>query len=253
MSYILEVCVDSVESAIAAYEGGADRLEVCSNLIIGGTTPSVSMFKQIKALCDIPIHVLIRPRYGDFLYSESEYKEIIEDIHLFKMLGADGVVTGCLHEDGSVNLDRMKEIREASKGIHLTLHRAFDVCNEPMVALEQAISLEIDTILTSGQCASCIEGKENIKKIIKKAKDKIHILLGGGVNSTMIGTLMDETGAVNFHMSGKKCLESGMIYRNEKVNMGLPGISEFQLWKTSKEEVEKAKELLQMTYKSGRL
>lgn len=253
MDRLLEVCVDSVESAIAAYEGGADRLEVCANLIIGGTTPGISQFKQIREQCPIPLHILVRPRYGDFLYTENEFRMILEDIRAFKELGANGIVTGCLCADGTLDVERMKVIRKEAEGMHLTLHRAFDVCKEPYVVLEQAIEIGIDTILTSGQCADCILGQENLKTFIERAEERIHILLGGGITSENIPYLIEKTGAKHFHMSGKKCLESGMVYRNEKVNMGLPGISEFQVWRTSKTEIERAKERLQTVYKSVKL
>lgn len=244
MQYKLEVCVDSVESAILAQEGGADRLEVCSNLIIGGTTPGVSQFKQIRKACDIELNVLIRPRFGDFLYTDAEFLTIAQDIELFRELGADGVVVGCLRADGALDLERMRKLREKSKEIHMTLHRAFDVCRQPYEALEEAVSLGIDTILTSGQERDCMEGKEVLKKLIKQANDRIEILVGSGVNAEVIAHLMDEISATSFHMSGKEVLSSGMVYRNERVNMGLPGLDEFSVFRTSKEQVQRAREVM---------
>ena len=127
----LEVCVDSVESAIIAQKAGADCLEVCSNLLIGGTTPGVSQFKQIREVCDIKLNVLIRPRAGDFLYSDAELRMIREDIQMFQKLGADGIVAGCLRSDGNLDCVRMKELRKCAEGLTFTLHRAFDVCLDP--------------------------------------------------------------------------------------------------------------------------
>ena len=127
----LEVCVDSVESAVIAQEGGADCLEVCANLIIGGTTPGVSQFKQIRKACDIKLNVLIRPRFGDFLYTNAEFQMMREDIQMFRELGADGAVAGCLKEDGYLDVDRMSELRECADSLRFTLHRAFDVCQDP--------------------------------------------------------------------------------------------------------------------------
>lgn len=244
MEKLLEICVDSVESAVIAQEGGADRLEVCSNLIIGGTTPGVSQFKQIRKACDIKLNVLIRPRFGDFLYTEPEFFMIEEDIRMFRELGADGVVVGCLKPDGNLDTERMKKLRDCADGMHMTLHRAFDVCRDPGQALSEAISLNIDTILTSGQEADCIKGKKVIQKLLKQAEDRIHILVGSGVNADVIRKLSDEIHATHFHMSGKEILQSGMKYRNERVNMGVEGMNEFEIFRTAKDEVVRARKAL---------
>lgn len=246
MEKLLEICVDSVESALIAQEGGADRLEVCSNFVIGGTTPGVSQFKQIRRACDIKLNVLIRPRFGDFLYTEPEFFMIEEDIHMFRELGADGVVVGCLKPDGNLDTERMKKLRDCADGMHMTLHRAFDVCRDPWQALSEAISLNIDTILTSGQEADCIKGKKVIQELLKQAEDRIHILVGSGVNADVIRKLSDEIHATHFHMSGKEILQSGMKYRNERVNMGVEGMNEFEIFRTAKDEVVRAREALDM-------
>lgn len=240
----LEVCVDSVESAVIAQRGGADRLEVCANLVIGGTTPGVSQFKQIRKACDIALNVLIRPRFGDFLYTDAEFLVLKEDIRMFKELGADGVVVGCLLADGNLDVRRMEELRECADGIHMTLHRAFDVCRDPYRALEEAVSLEIDTILTSGQAKDCMEGREVLKKLAEAAAGRIEILIGAGVNAEVIEALQGEIKNASFHMSGKQVLNSGMIYRNARVNMGLPGLEEFHIFRTKEEEVRRAREVL---------
>lgn len=246
MEKLLEVCVDSVESALIAQEGGADRLEVCSNFVIGGTTPGVSQFKQIRRACDIKLNVLIRPRFGDFLYTEPEFFMIEEDIRMFRELGADGVVVGCLKPDGNLDTERMKKLRDCADGMHMTLHRAFDVCRDPWQTLSEAISLNIDTILTSGQEADCIKGKKVIQELLKQAEDRIHILVGSGVNADVIRKLSDEIHATHFHMSGKEILQSGMKYRNERVNMGVEGMNEFEIFRTAKDEVVRAREALDM-------
>lgn len=247
MGRILEVCVDSVESAVIAQKGGADRLEVCSNLVIGGTTPGVSQFKQIRAACEIELNVLIRPRFGDFLYTDAEFQMIADDIEMFQKLGADGVVTGCLLPDGSLDFDRMRALRERADGMHMTLHRAFDVCKDPYQALLEAIDLGIDTILTSGQAACCMEGREVLKKLSDLAGDKIELLVGAGVNASVIAALKDELLKASFHMSGKKVVDSGMVYRNERVNMGLPGLREFDIFQTDEAQIRKAREALNLT------
>ena len=151
--YTLEVCVDSVESALAAEAGGAHRIELCGNLMIGGTTPSPKLFEEIKKTSDIKIHVLIRPRFGDFCYSEYEYSIMKEEIKMFRELGADAVVVGALNTDGTLNLNQMEGLLSEKGNMSVTLHRAFDVCANPIVVLQQAIDLGIDTIYrTERQC-----------------------------------------------------------------------------------------------------
>lgn len=241
---ILEVCVDSVESAIAAAEGGADRLELCSNLIIGGTTPSVPLFKEIKKVTDIPIRVLIRPRFGDFCYTDYEFSIIREEVKTFKELGADGVVIGILNADGRLDIPKMKTLIDEAEGIKVTLHRAFDVCVDPYEALQQAKELGIDTILTSGQKNSCLEGKVLLKELVERAGNEINILIGSGVNAEVISELVPFTKAHCFHMSGKMNVDSGMNYRKDDVAMGLPMMSEYIIWRTDKNAVMKARDVL---------
>lgn len=240
----LEVCVDSVESAVIAQKGGADRLEVCSNLVIGGTTPGISQFRQIREACGIDLNVLIRPRFGDFLYTEAEFQMIEEDILTFRELGADGVVTGCLLPDGTLDTVRMRKLRETAQNMNMTLHRAFDLCRDPFRTLQEAVELGIDTILTSGQEEDCMAGKELLKRLIERAEDKIEILAGGGVNAEVIEKLIEEAGASSFHMSGKQKLESGMRYRNSRVSMGLPGLSEFDIFRTELAQIQRAREAI---------
>ena len=242
--YILESCVESVESALAAAAGGADRLELCGNLIIGGTTPSQGLFQEIRKNSDIRIHALIRPRFGDFYYTEYEADVIRDDILRFRELGAEGVVIGSLNADGSLNMPQMERFMEAAEGMSVTLHRAFDVCRDPYEALKEAEELGIHTILTSGQKNSCSAGKELIKDLVETAGDKIEIMAGSGVDAKVIKAVGAYIGAPAFHMSGKVTLDSAMIYRKEGVNMGLPSISEFELWRTQESKIREARQVL---------
>ena len=162
--YILEVCVDSAESALAAAKGGASRLELCQNLVIGGTTPGSKLFEVIRRQTTIPIHALIRPRFGDFCYTPYELEEIREEVAMYRELGAEGVVVGVLKEDGTMNMAAMEQLMEAADGMSVTLHRAFDVCRDPKEALEQAVSLGMNTILTSGQQNSAVKGAPALQK-----------------------------------------------------------------------------------------
>lgn len=243
--YILEACVDSVESALAAAEGGATRLELCSNLIIGGTTPSPWLFKEIRKHTDIRIHALIRPRFGDFCYTDSEFAIIKQAVADFRELGAEGVVIGVLKPDGTLNMEQMKELMDAAGDMSVTLHRAFDVCVDPYETMEQAIELGIDTILTSGQKNVCTEGADLLRDLVEKSKGRITIQVGSGVSEEVIQKMYPLTNATAYHMSGKVTLDSVMEYRKEGVNMGLPTLSEFEVWRTDAEKIKAAKKVLE--------
>ena len=243
-NYTLECCVDSTQSAICAKEGGADRLELCANLVIGGTTPTLALFEQIRCTVDIRIHVLIRPRFGDFLYSPLEAELICEEISAFRAAGADGVVIGSLLPDGSLNLEQMKRFMDRAEGMSVTLHRAFDMCKDPFETLEQARSLGVNTILTSGQAPSCLEGIGRMKELTGAAGKDLTILAGAGINAHAVEILLAQTDLTAFHMSGKQVINSGMEYRNPAVSMGLPGLSEYELWQTDPENVRRVRALL---------
>lgn len=241
---ILEACVDSYESAMAAYEGGADRLELCANLIIGGTTPDFLLFQQIRNSIDIPIHVLIRPRFGDFYYSDFEFEVMLKDIEEFKKEKAHGVVIGMLTKEGDLDKEKMKGAITAAKGMHITLNRAFDVCKDPLETLEEAKEQGVHTILTSGQKNTSLEGKELLKELVTQSKNQIDIMAGSGVLAENIKEIHKETGITSFHMSGKKTFDSEMKYRKEGVSMGIPGFSEYHIIRTDKEEIVKAKKVI---------
>ena len=244
MHCTLEVCVDSTASALAAKRGGADRLELCADLIIGGTTPSPALLRQVKAETGLPVRALIRPRFGDFCYTDEEFEIIRRDVKMFREAKADGVVIGILKPDGSLDVERMAILMEEAGPMSVTLHRAFDVCCDPYQALEQAKQLHIDTILTSGQKNTALEGKELLTELVQLAKGEIDILIGSGVKASVIELLAKLTGATSFHMSGKVTLDSPMTYRKQEVSMGLPLVSEYTLWQTSAEEIAKAKAVL---------
>lgn len=241
---VLEVCVDSVASAIAAEKGGGDRLELCSNLIIGGTSPSPALYQEVRKHTSIPIRVLLRPRFGDFCYNDSEFEILKEEVRIFQKLRADGVVIGILKPNGVLDMERMKMLCELAGDMTITLHRAFDVCKDPMKTLEQAKHLGIDTILTSGQKNNCIDGKELLRDLVKCAEDDIEILIGSGVNAGVISELAPYTGAMAFHLSGKKECNSAMKYRKDDVAMGLPLMSEYIIWQTDEEMIRQAKQSL---------
>lgn len=234
---LIEGCVDSYASCAAAYRGGADRLELCANLAIGGTTPSPSLFEQVRRDFPVPVNVLIRPRFGDFLYTKPELEEMREDIKRFRDMGANGVVIGVLTPEGSLDGERMGCLMDCAGGMEVTLHRAFDMAQDPLAALEDAVRLGCRTILTSGQAGNALEGREVLKAVFLQAEGRIDIMAGCGVKKENIRLIYDHTGIRSFHTTGRKGpVSSGMRYRKETVSMGLPSLSEYELWQTDEEE-----------------
>ena len=242
-NYILEACVDSVESSINAERGGADRLELCGDLIVGGVTPSLALFERVREKVSIPIHVLLRPRFGDFLYSTEELEILICQARLFSKAGADNLVIGCLTKEGCLDMDANARIIEAAGTTPVNLHRAFDMCRNMDEALDAAKQLGIVSILTSGGCASALEGLDTLNRL-KQNAGNIDIMAGAGVNPGSIRYMKENSCLTSFHMSGKKVLKSKMEYRNPKVSMGLPSLSEYEIWQTDEETIRQAKLML---------
>lgn len=243
MNYILEVCVDSVESAINAERGGASRLELCGDLIVGGVTPSMALFERVREKVNIPIHVLLRPRFGDFLYGDEEMEILIRQAKLFHNAGADNLVIGCLTKEGCLDMDANARIIEAAGTTPVNLHRAFDMCRDMDEALECAKELGIVSILTSGGVSSALEGLDTLNHL-KQNSGKIDIMAGAGINPESLRYMKEQSCLTAFHMSGKKVLKSQMEYKNPYVSMGLPSLSEYELWQTDEETIRQAKMVL---------
>ncbi len=219
--YKFEICANSVESCVEAQRGGADRVELCAGIPEGGTTPSYGdIVMARRVLTTTKLHVIIRPRGGDFLYSDLEKEIMLEDVRMARQLGVDGVVFGALTAEGDVDMDFMRYLLSECKGMSVTFHRAFDVCRDPFLALEQIIELGCDRILTSGQMSKAEEGVELLKQLVEKADDRIIIIPGCGVNANNIAHIAEVTGACEFHFSGRTRCESGMIFRKSRVSMG---------------------------------
>lgn len=244
--YLLECCVDSVESAIEAEKGGAGRLELCASLVTGGISPGLALYEQVKECCTLPVRVLLRPRFGDFLYTGYEFEILKREVSLFREKGAEGVVIGCLKADGSLDMEQMRELIRTAEGMKITLHRAFDVCADPVLAYEQAGELGIDTILTSGQESNCLAGMPLLKKLsrLQQQTDGPQIMAGAGVTPEVIRQFLEKTDISCYHLSAKKILDSGMHYRKEDVPMGLPSLSEFQILRTDSQVVAEARKIL---------
>ena len=247
MKRILEITVDSLLSARAAIEGGADRLELCSALAVGGLTPYSELLRRIKQESDINIRCLIRPRAGDFLYTAEEISMMAAQIEEFRTLGADGFVIGCLDADGNLDVRAMEPLLKAAEGTGLTLHRCIDVSRDPLKTYLAAGHAGIDTVLTSGAAGNCLAGIETIGRLLelRDAGGGPEVLIGCGVNASVITAFRIRfPQAYAFHMSGKTDVESGMVFRREGVPMGLPGLDEWHIPQTDVQAVRAARTAL---------
>lgn len=247
MSRTLEICVDSFASAQAAIRGGADRLELCSALAVGGLTPSAALLKQIRAVSDVKIRCLMRPRGGDFLYTPEEIQQMALEIQALREAGTDGFVIGCLTPDGELDEKAMAPLLAAAEGAGLTLHRCIDVSRDPVETYRKASAMGIDTVLTSGGAGNCTAGKETIGQMLKLREEigGAEVLIGAGVKAGVIEAFRREFPQSRaFHMSGKTEIESGMRFRREGVPMGLPGLDEWHIQQTDIEAVKAARSIL---------
>jgi copper homeostasis protein len=245
---LIEVAVDSLSSALAAVNGGADRIELAANLNDGGITPSAGLIEMVRSLIDIDIFVLIRPRRGDFLYASEEVNLMKRDIQFAKSLGANGIVAGALTADGQVDRRYTAELIETAYPLPFTFHRAFDMVAGPAAALEELIGLGCARVLSSGQARSAPEGQLRLAQLVAQAQERLMVMPGGGLGPENIGALWAATGAREFHLSAKAPVDSGMRYRNAEVIMGAAApVSEFTWFMTDAGKVAAVKQVLQGT------
>jgi len=224
----LEICVDSVESALIAQSAGADRVELCDNLIEGGTTPGYGSISSARRNLDIDLHVLIRPRGGDFIYSDLELDIMRRDIDICGELGVNGIVAGILRAEGTVDIDRTSRLIELAYPMTVTFHRAFDMCADPLQSLEDVISTGAKRLLTSGQSKRAKDGIKLIRQLVAEAGDRIIVMPGGGIDDTNILSIISETSAKEVHMTGRKSINSEMKFRRDGIRMGnSPELTEF--------------------------
>lgn len=230
---ILEVCAGSLASALAAQEGGAYRVELCDNLYEGGTTPSIGTIELARLKLSIKLHVIIRPRGGDFLYSDLEYVIIKRDVERCRNSRVDGVVIGFLTADGRVDIDRTREIVDMAQPMAVTFHRAFDMARDPFEALEDLKTAGVDRILTSGQNNLAPDGAELIARLVRQSAGKVIIMPGGGLNEHNISEFAKKVTATEYHATLRRQVESGMEFRRDDVFMGgLSAIPEFSILET---------------------
>jgi copper homeostasis protein len=217
---VFEACIGSAEAAVAAEQGGADRVELCANLLEGGTTPSAGSIRLARQRIDIGLQVMIRPRGGDFCYSEAEFEVMKYDIEMARKLGADGVVIGILRPDGTVDGERTEELVALARPMNVTFHRAFDMARDPYEALAALVELGVDRVLTSGREITAFEGMELIASLVEAAGGRIVVMPGGGIHERNIRRIVERTGAKEVHAAAPVMVPSAMEYRNPNCFMG---------------------------------
>ena len=217
---LFEVCVETAAGAVAARDGGADRVELCANLLEGGVTPSAGAVGYVRDQLDIPVMVLVRPRGGDFVYSDGEMDVMRRDIASLRDAGVDGVVVGALRPDATVDVDRTRAFVEAAGPMQVTFHGAFDMCIDPRAALEQLVELGVDRILTSGQEDAALDGIALIAELVEQAGNRIRIMPGGGIVESDIRRVLELSKATEVHFAAGASLESPMEFRNSRCSMG---------------------------------
>lgn len=234
---ILEVCCGDLQSVLAAKAGGAQRIELCSALSEGGLTPSLGLIEEAVASGIPAVHVLIRPRKGDFLYSEDEIRMMVSDIRHAVRAEAAGVVIGALTPEGDIDTDACRRMIEAAEGASVTFHRAFDLCRDPEKVLEDIIALGCDRILTSGLAPAATEGIATLRHLNSLAAGRIILLAGGGITSSNAATVLSGAGLTEIHASAKKTVGSDMRFRRSNISMGAPGADEYSRPVTDPAEV----------------
>ncbi len=211
---ITEICTDSLETSIAAAKAGASRIELCASLVEGGITPSFSLMNAVCKTLTIPVYVMVRPRGGDFLYSDVEFEQMKADIQHAREAGASGIVAGILRADGTIDRERCRDLVEIANPMDVTFHRAFDMTAEPFFALEEIIAIGCKTLLTSGHSQTAEDGLELIRELVKRAGGRINVMAGSGINPGNI-MLLHEAGVRAFHFTARKRISGGMKFRNE--------------------------------------
>ena len=244
---LLEVCVESVAGARAAASAGADRIELCADLFEGGITPSAGLLREVVRAVELPVFVMIRPRGGDFSYDESEIAVQLADIEHVKTTGAAGVVLGALTPAGDVDESTVRRLVEAARPLQVTFHRAFDVCREPLAALDTLMSLGIDRLLTSGQETSALDGCDLIARLVRHAGDRCAILAGGGIREENIRDVVRRSDVSEIHVSARGVEDSPMRHRNPRCPMGATSIrEEYTRAITDAARVQKFRSLLEV-------
>ena len=239
MNTLVEVCVDSVTSAIAAEHGGAARIELCSGLIEGGVTPSAGLIEVTRAAVSLPLHVMIRPRAGDFFYDAAEFAIMRRDIALAKQMGATGVVFGILEANGNVDVARTRQLVELARPLAVTFHRAFDMTSDLSRALDDVCAAGVDRVLTSGGEPTSLQGDQTILQLLRQARGRIVVMPGSGIKPENARCLVNQTGATEIHVGLRSTFPSPMLHRNPRISMGSLEGREYQRFVVLEEQVRR--------------
>lgn len=234
----IEICVEGIDGLLAAQAGGADRAELCAGLIEGGLTPSLGVVRESLRLAKIPFHVIIRPRGGDFLYSETEFATMVEDVKALREIGVAGVVVGCLTADGAIDEARTRALVEAAGPMSVNYHRAFDMTADYRAAIEALVRCGVARVLTSGQRDTAVEGSDILKDCVELAAGRIVIMACGALDAGNIAQVRRATGVNEMHFAAPVTVKSGMAFRNPHVGMGGTAIErEYELTLTDVDAV----------------
>ena len=217
---IIEVCVEGLDGLVAAQDGGADRVELCASLLEGGITPSIGTVRVAVTIARIPFFVMVRPRGGDFLYSDLEYRSMLEDVAAFRSLGVAGVVFGCLTPEGRIDVGRMTQLTEAARPLGVTCHRAFDMTRDAAEAIEDLVRCGVDRVLTSGHRETALDGLDRLTDIVEAAAGRISVMACGGLDAGNIAAVRDRADPPELHFAALVTRPGGMVFRNPLIGMG---------------------------------
>src|SRR3954471_15078032 len=220
---VVEACVDAIDAALEAERGGAGRIELCGELLQGGVTPSAGLIAAVWDRIDIPLFVLVRPRAGDFLYTDDELDVMRRDIEQMKGLGVDGVAMGALTADGDVDEALMRSLIALARPMSVTFHRAFDFVRDQDAALETLLALGVDRVLTSGGAATAVEGAESIARMVRRVGDRMMVMAGGSITPSNVAEVVRSSGVREVHVRGAARVESAMTHRREAVSLSKTG------------------------------
>lgn len=238
MTVLIEACVDALDAALEAEQGGADRLELCGELLQGGVTPSAGQIGAVWERVNIPVFALIRPRTGDFLYTDDECDVMLRDIALARSLDVDGVVFGALTADGDIDVGTVSQLVDAAGPLQVTFHRAFDFVRDQSVALQALIELGVDRVLTSGGASTALEGADQLARLIEQANGQICVVAGGSITAANAAEVVRRSGVREVHVRGAARVESEMSYRVNRVTLARPhAIGDYDRMMTRADEI----------------
>ncbi len=241
-SPIIEVCVEGIEGLLAAQKAGADRAELCAALVEGGITPSLGTVREALRVAEIPFHVIVRPRGGDFLYSEAEFRSMLEDIGTLRDMGVAGVVIGYLNTDGSIDEARTRASVDAAGSMSVTCHRAFDMASDVEEAVAALIRCGVTRVLTSGQEERATDGINTLSRIVQLSGDDLIVMACGELDAGGIAGIRDQTGVPELHFAALRDEESPMTYRNTRIGMG--GTDFSREYRNTVTDIEAARQII---------